>query len=31
MHVSMQILGRICKTLECNIGDVIVILPEEDQ
>lgn len=27
--VSMEILGRICKALECDIGDIVEIFPEE--
>lgn len=29
-QVSMDVILRICKTLECNVGDVMDIIPEED-
>jgi DNA-binding Xre family transcriptional regulator len=29
-QVSMDVILRICKTLECNVGDVMDIVPEED-
>ena len=29
--VSMDVLMKICKTLECNIGDVVDLLPGEDK
>lgn len=25
-HVSMEILARICKALECNIGDIVDVM-----
>lgn len=25
-YVSMEILTRICKTLECNIGDIVDVI-----
>lgn len=28
--VSMEILMKICETLECNIGDVCEFIKEED-
>lgn len=28
--VSMDVIARVCKVLECNIGDVMDILPEKD-
>ena len=28
--VSMEVMGRICKALSCDIGDVMEILPDED-
>ncbi|MDR1538129.1 MAG: helix-turn-helix transcriptional regulator [Clostridiales bacterium] len=28
--VSMDILIKICKTLECDIGDIMELLPDED-
>ncbi len=27
-YVSMEILTRICKTLECNIGDIVDVVCE---
>ena len=29
--VSMEVLMKICKTLECNIGDVMDFIPAEDE
>lgn len=28
--VSMEVLIKICKTLECDIGDIIELVPDED-
>jgi DNA-binding Xre family transcriptional regulator len=28
--VSMEVMGRICKALSCDIGDVMEMLPDED-
>ncbi|MCL4441003.1 MAG: helix-turn-helix transcriptional regulator [Firmicutes bacterium] len=28
--VSMDILIKICKVLECDIGDIMELLPDED-
>ncbi len=28
--VSMEVLARICKTLECNIGDIVDFIPIEE-
>jgi putative transcriptional regulator len=28
--VSMDVMARVCKVLECNIGDVMDILPDKD-
>lgn len=25
-HVSMEILARICKALECNVGDIVDVI-----
>lgn len=25
----MEVLMKICKTLECNIGDIMDLIPEE--
>jgi DNA-binding Xre family transcriptional regulator len=30
-NVSMDVLMKICKTLECNIGDIMDILPDESE
>ncbi len=27
--VSMEVLMKICKALECNIGDIMDLIPEE--
>lgn len=29
-QVSMDVIIRICKCLECNVGDVMDILPDEN-
>lgn len=29
--VSMVVLVRICKVLKCNIGDIVDVIPDEDQ
>lgn len=29
-QVSMEVISRICKSLGCNVGDVMDILPDED-
>ena len=28
--VSMEVLMKICKTLDCNIGDIMDLIPEEE-
>jgi DNA-binding Xre family transcriptional regulator len=28
--VSMDILIKICKTLECDIGDIMELIPDEE-
>ena len=28
-NVSMDILQKLCKTLECNIGDIMDLVPED--
>ena len=28
--VSMDVMARVCKVLECNIGDVMDILPDKE-
>jgi len=28
-QVSMEVISRICKSLECNVGDIMDILPDE--
>lgn len=30
-NVSMEVLKKICKVLECNIGDIMDIIPEDDE
>lgn len=29
--VSMEVLMKVCKTLSCDIGDVMELIPEEDE
>jgi DNA-binding Xre family transcriptional regulator len=29
--VSMDVIGRICKALSCDIGDVMEMLPDEEK
>ena len=29
--VSMEVLMKVCKTLECNIGDIMALIPEEKE
>lgn len=29
--VSMEVLMKICKTLNCNIGDIMDLLPTSDE
>ena len=29
--VSMEVLMKVCKTLECNIGDIMDLIPEEGE
>lgn len=28
--VGMEILMKICKTLECNVGDIVEFIPDDD-
>ena len=28
--VSMDVLMKVCKTLECDIGDIMELIPSED-
>jgi len=30
-NVSMDVLKKICKTLDCNIGDIMDLLPDDDK
>ncbi|MCQ2352477.1 MAG: helix-turn-helix transcriptional regulator [Victivallaceae bacterium] len=30
-NVSMEVLKRICNALNCNVGDIMDILPDEDE
>jgi len=30
-NVSMDVLKRICKAMKCNIGDIMDVLPDEDE
>ena len=29
-NVSMEVLMKICKALDCNIGDIMDLIPEEE-
>lgn len=29
--VSMEVLMKVCKALECNIGDIMDLIPSEDE
>ena len=29
--VSMEVMMKVCKALECNIGDVMDLIPVEDE
>ena len=29
--VSMEVLMKVCKTLECSIGDIMDLIPEEKE
>lgn len=29
LPVSMEVLGRICRALDCNIGDIVDVVKEE--
>ena len=30
-NVSMEVLKKVCKALECNIGDIMDLVPEKDE
>ena len=30
-NVSMDVLKKICKTLDCNIGDIMDLVPEKNE
>jgi len=30
LPVSLEILGRICRALDCNIGDIVDYIPDEE-
>ena len=30
-NVSMEVLMKVCKTLNCNIGDIMDLIPEDSQ
>ena len=30
-NVSMEVLMKVCKALECNIGDIMDLIPEESE
>ena len=29
--VSMEVLMKVCKTLNCDIGDIVELIPEESE
>ena len=29
LPVSMEVLGRVCKALECNIGDIVDVIYDD--
>ena len=29
--VSMDVLIKVCKALDCNIGDIVELIPKEDK
>lgn len=29
-NVSMDVLVKVCKALECNVGDIVDFIPEEN-
>ena len=29
--VSMEVLMKICKALDCNIGDIVDLIPKEEE
>lgn len=29
--VSMEVLGRLCKGLGCELGDIVIYVPDEDE
>ena len=31
LPVSMDILGRICRVLECDIGELVSYIPEDEE
>jgi len=31
LPVSMEVLGRICKALSCDVGDIVEMIPEVDE
>lgn len=31
MPISMEVLGRICKSLDCNIGDIVDFVNEDKE
>ena len=30
-NVTTEVLGRICKALDCNIGDICDVLPDDNK
>ena len=30
-NVSMDVLKKICKTIDCNIGDIMDLVPEKNE
>jgi DNA-binding Xre family transcriptional regulator len=30
-NVSMEVLKKVCKALNCNVGDIMDIIPDDDK
>ena len=31
LPVSLEVLGRICKALKCDVGDIVEIIPADEE
>ena len=31
LPVSLEVLGRICKALKCDVGDIVEIIPTDEE